>query len=609
MTAFIHGPAAKALGWTLVHSLWEGAAVAVVLAVVLALTRSARVRYAAACLAMLVLAAAFSITFWHLMPDQGALLAARIPLPDGSLPPAGPGAQPSSWQFADLLPWLTPLWLIGVVLFQVRWIASWMAASKMRSVGVCTASDAWIGRLEGLRGRLRMTRTVALLESCLTDVPVVIGYAKPVILVPLGLLAGLPVSQMEAILLHELAHIRRGDYLVNLLQTFVEGVLFYHPAAWWISRMIRTERENCCDDLVVATQGDAHGYASALAALAETQIQQATLAATGGSVVKRIQRLLERGEGPRVAPAIPAAVLAVTFAVALAAWPAPQAAKQAVSPYQKWLDEEVVYIITAQEKQAFAALRTDDERNKFIEQFWERRNPAPGSPENDFKKEHYRRIAYASDRFKTSSAPGWKTDRGRTYIQYGPPDEIESHPSGGKYTRPPSEGGGDTVTYPFEQWMYHLIEGVGKNVIVEFVDKAGTGDYRMTTDPNAKSASVGVIGSLIYSSMGPGPHASVSLRSDGEMTVTVPIEFDANQYLITSKTVKADGTSIGTAQAIAVSCKVMPNDTGCVGNKFETHGPNTLPPGSYTLTIAVKDAGSSTEKSYVVKFSTHHNER
>lgn len=605
MTAFIHGPAAKALGWTLIHSLWEGAAAAVFLVVVLALTRSARVRYAAACMAMLALAAAFAITFWRMTPEQSALTAARLQILGAGVPAADPGGHASSWQFADLLPWLAPVWLIGVVLFQLRWIASWMAAAKLRRVGVCAVPGAWIERLEALHGRLQMTRAVMLLESCLTDVPVVIGYAKPVILVPLGLLAGLPVHQMEAILLHELAHIRRGDYLVNLMQTFIEGLLFYHPAAWWISRVIRAERENCCDDLVVATQGDARGYASALAALAETRIQQAALAATGGSLVKRVRRLLDRGEGPRVAPAIPAAILAVTFAVALAAWPAPQTAKPAMSPYQKWLDEEVVYIITAQEKQAFESLKTDEERQKFIEQFWDRRNPVPGSAANEFKKEHYRRLAYATDRFKTQTTPGWKTDRGRIYIQYGPPDEIESHPSGGKYTRPPSEGGGDTVTYPFEQWRYRLIEGVGKNVIIEYVDKTGTGDYRMTTDPNAKSASVGVIGGLIYSSTGPGAHATASLRSDGVMTVTVPIEFDANQYLITSKTVKADGTSIGTAQALAVSCKTMPNDTGCVGDKFETHGPNRLPPGAYTLTMAVKDAGSSTEKSYVVRFSVH----
>lgn len=488
MNEFVRSAAAKALGWTLIHSLWEGAAAALALALVLALTRSARVRYWAACAAMLALAAAFAFTFWRVLPEQPAAAAARIRFPEIAPPPSGAGAQGSPWQFANLLPWLAPVWMMGVILFQLRWIASWLAASKMRRVGVCRAPGAWIARMDALRGRLRMTGGVALLESCLTDVPVVIGYAKPMILVPLGLLAGLPVSQMEAILLHELAHIRRGDYLVNLLQTFLEGLLFYHPAAWWISRVIRTERENCCDDLVVATQGDPHGYASALAALAETRIQQAALAATGGSVVKRIRRLLDHGEGPRVAPAIPAAILAVTFAVALAAWPAPQSAKPAVSPYQKWLDEEVVYIITPAEKQAFTALRTDDERKKFIEQFWERRNPVPGSADNQFMKEHYRRLAYANDRFKTNSGPGWKTDRGRIYIHYGPPDEIESHPSGGKYTRPPSEGGGNTMTYPFEQWMYRHIEGVGTNIIIEFVDKTGTGDYRMTTDPHAKDA-------------------------------------------------------------------------------------------------------------------------
>ena len=147
----------------------------------------------------------------------------------------------------------------------------------------------------------------------------------------------------------------------------------------------------------------------------------------------------------------------------------------------------MVYIISDEEKKAFKTLQTDEEREQFIEQFWLRRDPTPDTEENEFREEHYRRIAYANDRF-ASGIPGWKTDRGRIYIKYGPPDEIESHPSGGTYERPYEEGGGTTSTYPFEQWRYRYIEGIGTNIIIEFVDTTMSGEYHMTMDPSEKDA-------------------------------------------------------------------------------------------------------------------------
>ena len=163
--------------------------------------------------------------------------------------------------------------------------------------------------------------------------------------------------------------------------------------------------------------------------------------------------------------------------------------KELESPYKKWLDEDVGYIITAEERQSFKRLSTDDERENFIESFWLRRDPTPDTMENEFKEEHYRRIAYANDRFP-SGIPGWKTDRGRIYITFGPPDEIDSHPSGGTYDRPEDEGGGSTSTFPFEIWRYRYIEGegLGTNVEIEFVDKTMTGEYRITMDPTEKDA-------------------------------------------------------------------------------------------------------------------------
>jgi GWxTD domain-containing protein len=190
--------------------------------------------------------------------------------------------------------------------------------------------------------------------------------------------------------------------------------------------------------------------------------------------------------------------------------------KEMESPYKKWLSEEVPYIITEEERSAFKRLNTDEEREQFIEQFWERRNPDPGSPENEFKEEYYRRIAYANEHY-ASGIPGWRTDRGRIYIMYGPADEIESHPSGGSYTRPPDEGGGETSTYPFEQWRYRYIDGIGQNIILEFVDPTMTGEYHLTIDPGEKDALLHIpnAGLTMMESMGMASKTDRFTNTDG----------------------------------------------------------------------------------------------
>ncbi len=161
--------------------------------------------------------------------------------------------------------------------------------------------------------------------------------------------------------------------------------------------------------------------------------------------------------------------------------------KELETPWKKWLNEEVVYIISDEEKKSFKGLQTDEEREQFVEQFWLRRDPTPDTEENEFREEHYRRIAYANERF-ASGIPGWKTDRGKIYIEYGPADEVESHPSGGTYERPYEEGGGTTSTYPFEKWRYRYIEGIGNDVNLEFVDTTMSGEYHLSMDPSEKDA-------------------------------------------------------------------------------------------------------------------------
>jgi GWxTD domain-containing protein len=161
--------------------------------------------------------------------------------------------------------------------------------------------------------------------------------------------------------------------------------------------------------------------------------------------------------------------------------------KEVKRVYKDWIEKDVAYIITGDEKKAFKKLATDEEREKFIENFWFRRDPDPDTEENEYREEYYERIAYANEHF-TSGIPGWKTDRGRIYIAYGKPDSIESHPSGGSYDRPSYEGGGSTTTYPFEIWFYRHIDNVGDGIEIEFVDPTGTGEYRIARNANEKDA-------------------------------------------------------------------------------------------------------------------------
>jgi GWxTD domain-containing protein len=190
--------------------------------------------------------------------------------------------------------------------------------------------------------------------------------------------------------------------------------------------------------------------------------------------------------------------------------------KELMGPWKKWLNEDVIYIITDEERQAFKRLKTDEERQQFVESFWQRRDPTPDTEENEYKEEHYRRIAYANDHY-ASGIPGWKTDRGMIYIKYGPPDEIESHPSGGTYERPYEEGGGETSTYPFEDWRYRYIEGIGTNVMIEFVDTTMSGEYHMTMDPSEKDALLYVPGAglTLTEQMGMADKTQRFQRTDG----------------------------------------------------------------------------------------------
>jgi len=437
------------VGMTLVHFIWQGAAIALVLAASLRFARDPRIRYGMACAAMSAMLVSVAVTLAVFWPDRVVMVRSSTLFN----PPASLGAgSPNLDHAPGVLPYLVVIWIAGAVCVGLYRFGGWMLAVRMRR----------------LSRRIGEFHAVTLLESALTDVPVVIGVLRPAILVPLGMLAGLPPSQVEAILLHELAHIRRFDYLVNLVQTVVESLLFYHPAVWWVSHVIREEREKCCDDAVVASQPDAREYAAALLALEQWRGREPALAATGGDLVRRIRRILNQPEDRRGAGTAVVAMALLLGAFCAGAIAQQQSSvedhRQLATPYTKWVDEDVVYIIKPSEREGFLKLQTNEQRERFIREFWESRNPVHGANENKFKEEHYRRIAYANDRFPGPGIAGWKTDRGRIYIRYGPPDEIEDRPL-------------------VSQWLYYLIEGVGKNVVIEFVDAKGNGDYRMTPEP------------------------------------------------------------------------------------------------------------------------------
>lgn len=283
-------PWVAGLGWTLVHFLWQGALISVLLAVVRALTGSSltpRGRYWLACVALGCMVTAPVLTF------------AALEYATGDRTPAPMRAAISFTTWQQILPWLVVTWLGGVALFSARLIGGWRITRRLRAVAVGPVPAEWRKTFEGLLRRMRVTAPVRLLTSSLVTVPTVVGWMRPVILMPVSALTGLPPDQVTALLAHELAHICRNDYLVNILQSIAEAVLFYHPAVWWVSEQIRAEREACCDDLAVEASGDVLVYVRALVDL-ETRRRAAfrdslniALAADGGSLVNRVRRLVQ----------------------------------------------------------------------------------------------------------------------------------------------------------------------------------------------------------------------------------------------------------------------------------------------------------------------------
>jgi ankyrin repeat protein/beta-lactamase regulating signal transducer with metallopeptidase domain len=331
ISALLAQPAMQRLGWALVHFLWQGLGIALLLAAVLMLLRRRppNARYVAACAALALMLVCPLVTFVAMSPGERQavpraqalrpLTAVPEPVPlaegpadmatggtDGQGPllvPASPGAAPQPAWLGKLLrfratleahmTWVVGLWAAGVLLLSMRLLWGWRRLRRMKRFGSETACAGWRAAAEGICRKMRVSRPVRLLESALAEAPVVVGWLRPVILVPASALTGLTPEQLAAVLAHEIAHVRRHDCLVNMLQMVVETLLFYHPAVHWASRRIRVEREHCCDDMAVAQCGDSVTYAGALAAMERLRGASVPLAVGGsdGSLLGRIKRI------------------------------------------------------------------------------------------------------------------------------------------------------------------------------------------------------------------------------------------------------------------------------------------------------------------------------
>ena len=328
MAEFVGHPFVQALAWTLVHFLWQGAAIAVVARLLMRASQMAWTRYAIGVGALAAMLVAPVVTLFvqlsvGIVSDAGISLSSVLVATQPANPAAVDTATPGSLLgglSAPALAAVVAFWLVGVAVFSVRLAGGWLIARRVARQAVRPAAAEIQRVAAAVAGRLGVRRAVTVLESSIVAVPVLVGWMKPVIVLPAAALAGLTPDQLESLIAHELAHVRRHDFLINLLQSVVEALLFYHPAVWWISRRVRTERELCCDDVAVGVC-DRLVYAEALKDLAAIASPRLALAATDGDLLSRIRRVLGQtdNQAGQSARWVPIAIVVATLAVAVPA--------------------------------------------------------------------------------------------------------------------------------------------------------------------------------------------------------------------------------------------------------------------------------------------------
>ena len=394
------------------------------------------------------------------MPEGTAAKATNLALRMASPLPSAPAAQAiergGRHAHSEIYCGLSMFWLLGFALFVAVWakrrvgVLSEVRQAEVLQDGPVSDTVAEVSRQLGVR------REVQVGISSHSAQPGVWGIRRPIVILPEGITSQLTGGELRSLLTHELAHVKRYDNLVSYFQMLVRSFFWFHPLVWWIDRRLLTEREAACDESVIRRGEAAEDYVSGLlkaCRLSVTAPVAGISRITESNLKTRVERIMSiPHRNPKVfwqrclvSSAIAVAVATSVLAGLLSNRPV---LAQETAAADDWLQTAVSYILTDGEKAEFRALTTTADRKAFIEEFWRRHNPTPGTPENEFKDEHDRRVAYANARWQFASGAGWKSDRGRIYIIYGPPDEIEDHP------------------LKFQRWRYR--EGTFANVILEF---------------------------------------------------------------------------------------------------------------------------------------------
>jgi beta-lactamase regulating signal transducer with metallopeptidase domain len=461
----LNHPVMESLGWVLLHFLWEGAAVAVVLFLVLTVLRrvSANARYLISCFALLMTATLPAIT-WTLLPepltrfhegatkpvalapselqnwtvsnsegngvvlesfgietpyDAGVSLTPPAVSSNGNLPQkvASILEQLKHW-LRPWIPFLTCAWLAGVLILSTRLLFTWIRVQRLQQRGVQSPRPEHQALLQRLASRLKISRTVRLLESIVVEVPTVIGWLKPVILLPVASVNSLTVPQLEAILAHELAHIRRADYAVNLVQSLIETLLFYHPAVWWMSARIRQEREHCCDDLATSISGDAASYVAALVRMEELRCEprSVAVAARGGDLLTRAKRLLVPSAPDRLAPRWLTGVFAMAIAAMIVCVPllkTSQAEPATAQDAQTTLGNTPEPTAAADEETAAKEITKKDPEAANLDEI----TPAEIADRIEEARKRYASVEYTATIEQTRNTSAFRTDAKPTLVK------------------------------------------------------------------------------------------------------------------------------------------------------------------------------------------------